>query len=59
MLKILKFVYDIKFVLYEIYFEISIDTNNTNIQFLNIYPYLIIKFIDLYIKTDNFFEPEV
>ena len=30
-----------------------------NIQFLNIYPYLIIKISDLYIKTDNLFEPEV
>ena len=31
-------------------------TTSINIQFLNIYPYLIIKLSDLYIKTDNLFE---
>ena len=37
---------------------ISVNTNNINIQFLNIYTYWMIKLSDLYIKTYYLFEPE-
>ena len=39
--------------------KIFVDTTIINIQFLNIYPYLIIKLSDLYIKINNLFEPEM
>ena len=40
--------------------EISIDTTNINIRFINIYTYYVmIKISDLYVKTDHLFEPEL
>ena len=42
----------------EYIWKYTVDTT-INIQFLNIYPYLILKLSDLYIKTDHLFEPEI
>ena len=38
--------------------EISVYANNINIQFCNVYPYLITKLSDLFIKIGNYFNPK-